>query len=215
MPSTPSKQSTKTDQVRTQILDAARRCFARAGYHGTSIKTIAGEAGVRSPSILHYHYESKQAIFLEVMRRAVATIAERATQVGLKVDEGPRGVAGIQAFFDLLDEEDDLSPLLIECMAMGMRGQHTDELGALQAGLEGVVEEATRTLLGEGADRLPLTSNQLSAAIVDLLTGHAIRSRLTSDREVLRRQRDGVLTLLGLVKPTAHDQTEEDHGPAT
>lgn len=162
---------------------------------------IAAEAEIRSPSILHYHYKNKQAIFLAVMRRAVGTIAERATQVGLRVAEGPRGVGAIEAFFDLLDHEDDLSPLLIECLAMGMRGEHAEELATLQAGLESVVEEATRTLLGEGADRLPLTSHQLSAALVDLLTGHAIRSRLTSDREVLRKHREGVLTLLGLVKP--------------
>jgi AcrR family transcriptional regulator len=210
MPVTPSKSNTKK-QASEQILDAARRCFSRTGYHGTSIKMIAAEAEIRSPSILHYHYESKQAIFLAVMRRAVSTLAERATQVGLQVADGPRGLGALAAFLDLLDEQDDLSPLLIECLAMGMRGEHSEELAELQFGLESLVEAATRTLLGDSADRLPLTSGQLAGAIIDLLTAHAIRSRLTSDREVLKKHRDGVLTLLGLVKP---DHPEEDHGPA-
>lgn len=192
---------TNSQAVREGILTAARRCFARDGYHGTSIKGIAAEAQIRSPSILHYHFANKEAIFLEVMRSATADLAERATTVGLGLTEGPRGLGALEAFFDMLDQEGDLGPLLIECLATGMRGEHRHELSELLNGIESLVEEATRKLLGAEADRLPLPPGTLAATILDLFTGHVMRARLNPDPEALREHRRGVLTLLGLVKP--------------
>ncbi|MCD4686835.1 MAG: TetR/AcrR family transcriptional regulator [Anaerolineae bacterium] len=37
--------STKGDQARREILMAARRLFVRNGFHGTSMRAIAREAG--------------------------------------------------------------------------------------------------------------------------------------------------------------------------
>lgn len=197
-----SGRATKSDPA-AEILVAARRCFARQGYHATSIKTIAAEAGIRSPSILHYHYRNKEALFLAVIEEAVATLTARATEVGLKVVTGPRGLGAIEAFFTLIDEEEDLAPLLLEGLAMGAReGPTHDALGQLYRGLERLVEGAIRNLLGSGADRLPLDPPTLAAAVVDLLTGHAIRSSLEGRRSELATQRAGILTLLGQLRPS-------------
>jgi AcrR family transcriptional regulator len=45
---------------------AARRVFARAGYHGASIRAIATEAGV-SLSALYYYYTGKQELLLALI----------------------------------------------------------------------------------------------------------------------------------------------------
>lgn len=198
-------RATKADPVQ-EILDAGRRCFARHGYHGTSIKTIAAEAGIRSPSILHYHFRNKEAIFLAVVRQAVAALTARATEIGLQVVEGPRGLGAIEAFFSLIDEEEDLGPLLLEGLAMGAReGPTRAELGELYRGLEELVAAATQQLLGEDAQRLPLDLPTLAAAVVDLMTGHAIRSSLEGRRPELASQRKGLLTLLGLLRPAVRE----------
>ena len=201
MPVSQDRKGTNSQAVRDGILAAARRCFARDGYHGTSIKGIAAAAEIRSPSILHYHFANKEALFLEVMRSAIADLTERATAVGLQLTEGPRGLGALEAFFDLLDHEGDLGPLLIECLATGMRSEHRHELSALLQGIEALVEDATRKLLGPEADRLPLRPGTLAATILDLFTGHVMRARLSPDPEALREHRRGVLTLLSLVKP--------------
>jgi TetR/AcrR family transcriptional repressor of bet genes len=51
---------------RAQILDAARAVMSRQGYAETSMKDIAREAGV-APGLLHYYFDSKEEILLEVV----------------------------------------------------------------------------------------------------------------------------------------------------
>ncbi|MBF6329873.1 TetR/AcrR family transcriptional regulator [Nocardia transvalensis] len=48
------------------MLNAALRLFARNGYVGTSIRSIAREVGL-SESVLYAHFDSKQAIFDAVL----------------------------------------------------------------------------------------------------------------------------------------------------
>lgn len=53
-------------QRRNQILDAATRAFARAGFAGTSLEAVAAEAGV-TPVILYRHFASKADLYREVL----------------------------------------------------------------------------------------------------------------------------------------------------
>jgi AcrR family transcriptional regulator len=55
--------STKGDQARAEILEAARRLFVSQGYHGTSMRAIAREAGDRAVAGLYNHFPTKEAIF--------------------------------------------------------------------------------------------------------------------------------------------------------
>ncbi|MGE3869989.1 MAG: TetR/AcrR family transcriptional regulator, partial [Pseudorhodoplanes sp.] len=46
---------------RGEILEAARRCFARSGFHQASMQEICAEAGM-SPGNLYRYFRSKEAI---------------------------------------------------------------------------------------------------------------------------------------------------------
>lgn len=59
--------SSKGDQARTAILDAARRLFVTYGYHGTSMRAIAQAAGGRSVAGLYNHFPTKEAIFVALI----------------------------------------------------------------------------------------------------------------------------------------------------
>lgn len=62
-------------QRREQILDAATRAFARAGFSATGLDEIAAEAGI-SHVILYRHFDSKAALYRAVLDRACQRLAQ-------------------------------------------------------------------------------------------------------------------------------------------
>jgi TetR/AcrR family transcriptional regulator, regulator of cefoperazone and chloramphenicol sensitivity len=67
----PAALATRTTP--TRLLDAAAELFARHGFHGTSIRDIAERAGA-NVAAGHYHYGSKEGLYLEVLRAQFAEI---------------------------------------------------------------------------------------------------------------------------------------------
>lgn len=60
-------------QRREQILDAATRAFARAGFATTGLDDVAEEAGI-TKVIVYRHFESKNALYRAVLDRACARL---------------------------------------------------------------------------------------------------------------------------------------------
>ncbi len=58
---------------REEILEAARRCFARMGFHQTSMQQICLEAGM-SPGNLYRYFPSKEAIMAGIAERDRAEV---------------------------------------------------------------------------------------------------------------------------------------------
>lgn len=66
---------TRSGQGRAALLECAVSNFTERGYHGTSMRDIASDAGVTVASIYH-HFTSKQEILQEIMVRTMTdTIA--------------------------------------------------------------------------------------------------------------------------------------------
>ena len=55
------------EERRKQILKSAVRVFARSNYRAAKVADIAAEAGV-SEALLYKFFDSKQAIFLEILQ---------------------------------------------------------------------------------------------------------------------------------------------------
>jgi len=60
---------------RQAVLDTAARLFRVEGYASTSLRDIAAEAGMKAASLYH-HFESKDAIVLDVLRIGVERVCE-------------------------------------------------------------------------------------------------------------------------------------------
>jgi AcrR family transcriptional regulator len=58
-----------------RLLDAAVELFAENGFHGTSIRDIAERAGA-NVAAGHYHYGSKEGLYLEVLRAQFALVRD-------------------------------------------------------------------------------------------------------------------------------------------
>lgn len=67
-------------QRRERILDAAERCFARAGFHRTTMQHICKEAGI-SPGGLYVHFASKEDLIAGITERDRAKLAAKLTDL--------------------------------------------------------------------------------------------------------------------------------------
>jgi AcrR family transcriptional regulator len=69
------RQKAVNDLKRGLILDAARRVFEAEGLDGASLRGIAAAAGY-TPAALYFHFESKEAIYAEVLRNSLARLRQ-------------------------------------------------------------------------------------------------------------------------------------------
>jgi len=70
---------------REHILDAAERCFARAGFHRTTMHDICKQAGV-SPGAFYVYFDSKEALIAGIAERDRADFAEHLAAVAAAPD---------------------------------------------------------------------------------------------------------------------------------
>lgn len=70
---------------REHILDAALKCFARGGFHATTMQTICREAKV-SPGALYVYFDSKEALIAGLCERDRAEFAERFAKLATAPD---------------------------------------------------------------------------------------------------------------------------------
>ena len=73
---------------REHILDAAEQCFARAGFHATTMQDICKEAAV-SPGALYVYFGSKEDLIAGLCERDRAELAERLDRLDI---DGIRGL---------------------------------------------------------------------------------------------------------------------------
>lgn len=114
------------DAIRTRerILDAARAEFARHGYDGTTVRTVATEAGV-APNLITRYFGGKSGLF------QAATAAELGVQpilAGPADRLGQRIAANVVRRWEAAAVED---PLLMMLRSAGSSDEAASELGGL------------------------------------------------------------------------------------
>ena len=72
-----------SDLRRQLILGAAKRCFARNGFAGTTTKSVAAAAAI-SEALLFKHFPSKAALYAEILAEECEADPELAHLLGLK-----------------------------------------------------------------------------------------------------------------------------------
>lgn len=75
------KLKPETQQARRErIIDAAELCFARAGFHRTTMQDICKEAGI-SPGALYVYFASKEDLIAGIVERDRAKLASDLVQL--------------------------------------------------------------------------------------------------------------------------------------
>ncbi len=120
---------------RGQIVRAATTVLGRQGYAETSLKDVAREAGV-APGLLHYYFESKQELLLEVVvaleremtrdwQAAVSNVDDPLERIVAALDHAAQRCSERPEFFRLLFDLYNLglgSPAIrVRCAEMWQR----------------------------------------------------------------------------------------------
>lgn len=136
----PETTTAKGERTRAEIVAAAHRLFIEQGYHGTSMRQIAGQAGIALGGIYN-HFTGKEDIFLAVLlayhpyREILAALK---TAQGETIEEFVRHAA-MQMLATLGKRPDFLKLMFIELIEF--QGQHFPGLlASLQPQLAELVE---------------------------------------------------------------------------
>src|SRR3972149_6009306 len=68
------------DETRKDIMKVAQELFARQGYSGARIQTIADKVGIQKASI-YYHFNGKKDLYRAIMFDILRKLDERVTKV--------------------------------------------------------------------------------------------------------------------------------------
>jgi AcrR family transcriptional regulator len=75
---------------RERILQCAADLFLQNGYAGTSVRDIADAAGIKAAS-LYYHFDSKDDLLGEILRRGVQATSDAFDETTLRTESGLEG----------------------------------------------------------------------------------------------------------------------------
>jgi AcrR family transcriptional regulator len=84
----PSQREQAAAEARTRILAAAADCIVRDGLAQVRMASIARTAGVSS-GLLHYHFDTKELLFGEVLRYSHEVSAELNQRAMAEAGDGP------------------------------------------------------------------------------------------------------------------------------
>jgi AcrR family transcriptional regulator len=172
-----------SDLKRELILDAARKVFEADGLEGASLRAIAGAAGY-TPAALYFHFESKEAIYAEVLRGSLADL-EQAVNRSVARTKTPvdRLRAAAMAFFRYYSDNPRDLDLGFYLFRGGMKphglGKERDDM--LNAALESALRPIAEAALALGARReeaRALMADIFAHAAGLLLLAHTGRIRM-------------------------------------
>lgn len=113
---TTSAQTLRPDNRRQALVDAAAAAFRESGYHGASMREVAGRVGMLAGS-MYYHFASKHELLLAVYAEGVRRISDQ-VQEEIKEIKDPQSKlqAALEAHLDALLDGSDYVQVVIRVL---------------------------------------------------------------------------------------------------
>ncbi len=122
------QKMTKGEKTRQRLLDAAEELFAAKGYELTSLRDVAGLAGIREPGIYN-HFTNKQALYERVLERALQPLVDVIAETMLGDGGEPDLIALPGKISDLLCEHPAMPGLFHQALSSsGSAGREEDSM---------------------------------------------------------------------------------------
>jgi AcrR family transcriptional regulator len=165
-------------QTRERLLDAGRSAFVRLGFGGASIDVISAEAGY-SKGAFYSNFDSKEALFLDLLGRHMAT---EAVQLQALLDQDDVLVP-LGDWLHTLNRDADWALLAMELQLHAHRSPkfaaEYDRLNEEHAGRLGALLSA---LFARSGKRMPCLPDQLGRALMALAHGMVLQRQPTNGR---------------------------------
>jgi AcrR family transcriptional regulator len=166
--SVPIGMRLRAAERRAQLLGVARRLFARDGYRGASMESIAEAAGVTKP-VLYQHFSSKRALYSALLANDLGRLTqELETAFSQAEDNEERLRRGFGAYLDFVDRHEDAFRLLFT-EALGLDADFQRQVTEFR---RWVAARVARIIAAE-AGLAPPRARALAAAIVGMAEGAA------------------------------------------
>ena len=131
---------------REHILDAAEVCFARSGFHRTTMQDICKEALI-SPGALYVYFDSKEDLIAGLAERDRADFGERFAELSASADfMKSLGELGNRYF----DEEPAYKRTM--CLEIGLESTRNPKVGEIYRSVDRFVTESFEKLFQRLAD---------------------------------------------------------------
>lgn len=171
-----------------KILGAALKLWTERGYHGASLKDIAEEAGV-AKSLVHYHFESKEHLLIELQavysRQIAEAVRERLSATGPSVEAA---LAALDQVWDgMIAMRAQLAFALEVWRASLQNPAVRRRLHEFNRELLSLLERGLLDALGPLAHRIRLPPERVAALLAVALDGFAIHVFLSEDDAPIRR----------------------------
>jgi TetR/AcrR family transcriptional regulator, repressor for uid operon len=146
----PQTDSSNGDR-RSQILEAALVCFAKRGFHQTSMHDISGEAGI-SVGLIYRYFENKEAVISAMADRHKTEISEMLD----RARQAPSLLESLEILFTAHCCEDApqvVSAFVVDLYAEASRNPHVAHLvrDVLDTAMDGVTDLIARAPEGQNA----------------------------------------------------------------
>jgi len=131
---------------REHILDAAQVCFARAGFHRTTMQDICKEAEI-SPGALYVYFASKEDLIAGIAERDRAEFAERFAELSASPDFLKALGALGQHYF-----EEEPAYKRTMCIEIGLESTRNPQVGEIYRSVDRFVGESFEKLFSKLAE---------------------------------------------------------------
>ena len=166
--SVPIGMRLRAAERRAQLLGVARRLFARDGYRGASMESIAEAAGVTKP-VLYQHFSSKRALYDALLVSELGRLTdELETAFGQAEGNEQRLRRGFGAYVDFVDRNEDTFRLLFT-EALGLDADFQQQVTEFRHW----VAERVGLIIAAEAGLPTARARALAAAIVGMAEGAA------------------------------------------
>lgn len=130
-----------SEETREAILFSATKVFARYGYKGASMSSIAEDSGMNK-ALIYYHYKNKKMLYNEIFQSTIVLLRESLSMDGAKKSFMER----VEKVAHYLGKKPDFSLLLTKELSLG--GENIDK------NTKQMIKETILSLSEDSPDRI-------------------------------------------------------------